>query len=129
MRMVIVRNGHEEEWALEADDRGQHLALKSPDGETWIAEGPNLWESFRQLRRSIEPLGLRLCCNGARINACVSRMGIEMGGGGGVYLVKLGHPVRHRRQLVSLFGYAPARKVVTLTEQDAFYERWLRSLG
>ncbi len=129
MPVIVAHAGLEEEWALEADSQGEHLALNSPGGENWIAEGPNLWESFRQLRRSTEPLGLRPCCNGARINACVSRMGIEMGGGGGVYLVKLGHPVRHRRQLVSLFGYAPADEGVTLAEQDGFYQRWLRSLG
>lgn len=129
MRLMVARDGVEELWTLELDDGGRSLTLRSTGAEEWRVTGASLWESFRALRRRVEPLGFRLCCNGARTNARASRMGVEMGGGGGVYLLSMGRPVRHRRQLVDALAYAPASEVSTLAEQDEFYERWLRSLG
>lgn len=125
---VVAHDNHEERWALKINDDGCRLLLRSPAGQELAASGNDLWDSLRDLRLKLEPLGLLACCNGARVNAHPSHMGLEMGGGGGAYLLKLRHPVRSRRRLVDVLSYASSKHVGTVAAQDEFYERWLGSL-
>jgi hypothetical protein len=128
---TVAKDGVEDSWwhltVTQDDGDGYTLYLESPSGDSWVAEGPNAWDALRALRMQVEPLGYRLCCAGARINAYVSGMSVSMSAG------ELAYPLhRWRRprtkQLVEIFSYAPAGKVGTVAEQDRFYEEWkLRS--
>ena len=88
------------------DEDGFTLHLESPAGASWRAEGPNAWDALRALRRQVEPLGYRLCCTGARVNAYVSGMSISMSGGGLVYPLRRWRRPR-TKDLVEIFSYAP----------------------
>jgi hypothetical protein len=126
---TVAKDGVEDKWwfltVTEDDEDGFTLHLESPAGASWRAEGPNAWDALRALRGHVEPLGYRLCCAGARVNAYVSGMSISMSGGGLVY------PLRRWRRprtndLVEIFSYAPLSKVGTVAEQDRFYDEWTR---
>ena len=126
----VMRGSRPEWWDLECtgDLQGNVLIrLVGPGGDTWTARGPIVWEAMKTLRLEGEARGLRLCCNGARIDAYPSRMGISMGGGEKVNLLRKGHSAR-RRDLVEIFGRAPADKIGTVAEQEQFYNEWLASL-
>ena len=72
-----VRTGAEEQrWLLTADRRGRNwlLAITSPDGNIWRADGPDLFNALRALRRLMDPQGIRLGVNGARRDAWASGM-------------------------------------------------------
>jgi hypothetical protein len=66
---VLVRSGAEDQrWLLTADrrDRDWLLAIASPQGKIWRAEGPDLFKALRALCRILDPLGNRVGVNGAR---------------------------------------------------------------
>lgn len=95
------------------------LVLTAPDGTTWTGAGQGLWTAFVELRRQLEPLGHRMSCAGARIDAYMRR-GRSYDG----YLVDLWtrrtfFGIRHQ---ASLFDYAPANLLTTVDEQLARYQ-------
>lgn len=126
---TVAKDGVEEKWwfltATDDDEDGFTLHLESPMGVSWRAEGQNTWDVLRALRRQVEPLGYRLCCAGARVDAYVSGMSISMSAGELVYPL---HRWRRSRskELVEIFSYAPSSKVGTVAEQDRFYGEWTR---
>jgi len=125
----VLRESRKEYWNLDCkqdSDGRTSIKLIGPGGDTWAASGPIVWETVRTLRVQGEARGLRLCCNGARVDAHPSAMAISMGGGGKVYLLKKGRKVK-RRDLVDIFGSAPEDKIGTVAEQDQFYNDWLES--
>jgi hypothetical protein len=61
-----------ETWELHlaAIERSRYrLVVNAPDGRGWVREGPDVFQCLLQLRRELESLGVRLCCNGARRDA------------------------------------------------------------
>ena len=88
----------------------------------------DLFECMRLLRQHLEAESMILLCNGARVDAYPSQIARQMGAARRVHLTSLGRPTT-REDLVDIFGEAPADKIGSVEEQDAFHKEWLRSLG
>jgi hypothetical protein len=102
------------------------LTLRMPTHVQFCFHGESCWVAVQLMRESLEPLGYLFCCNAARKNAVMSRMGTQMGGEM-IYLVRMGKSAL-RRDMVDVFDYAPAKDVVTLIRQREFEEKWYQSL-
>jgi hypothetical protein len=114
-------------WTLTTRRQGRIWLVEVTDrvGHSWTAQGPDLFEAMRALRRALDPLGIRLGVNGARRNAWASGMQRDMGEGRVVYLLSEGQ--RGRPPQVSTLGPAPLAEVGTVDEQDEQFTRWLNS--
>jgi hypothetical protein len=117
------------EWTLdraEGDD-GDILALRAPDSREWTAAGSNVFHALMELRERVEPEGILLCCNGARRDVYPSRLALSMGGGEVAYQLRWGRrpSVRH---LVEVLGPADCANVVTVQEQQAWFQRWSQTV-
>ncbi len=118
-----------------ADIKLKHTKKPPWSIETFIAplqtfefKGGDLFECLCNLRSQLDKMGVKMLCNGSRIDAYPSRMARDMGGAQRVYLLTMGQQGR-LVDVVDIFGEAPADKVGTVEEQKAFYEKWLDSLG
>lgn len=102
---------------------GWFLTLGAADGLEWRGHDPeSLWISFVELRGAFEPLGYRICCAGARIDANMRR-GKWYGNDETELLTRrtlLG--IRHTARL---FDPAPPSAVGTVEEQEEHHRRWL----
>ncbi|MDR1450018.1 MAG: hypothetical protein LBI84_07455 [Propionibacteriaceae bacterium] len=98
------------------------------DGLAAAGNGSSAWAALRDLRRALEPLGYRLCCNGARLDVYSSRMSMQMGSGRRAYVLTPGKQALSD-DLVDIFVYAPSSTVGTIEQQDEAFRRWLDSLG
>ncbi|GAA2814457.1 hypothetical protein [Kribbella solani] len=123
--VVVCTDGVETTWSLDrrADQESQWtLVLAAPDGSAWTEAVQGLWNTFLDLRRQIEPLGYRLCCAGARIDAIMRKARDR--NNDEVYLLTrrtlLG--VQHRAWM---FDYAPPNTTGTVEQQEARYDRYL----
>jgi hypothetical protein len=103
---------------------GYRLTLLAPDGREWSTERADIFEYLLALRDQVEPLGLRLCCNGARRDAWASGMQRDMGMGTWVYLLTDVDPGQRPPQVRTL-DPAPAESVVSVQEQRAWHADWL----
>jgi hypothetical protein len=133
VKTVTVAEGDDprtalQEWAVEREtvrDRWAYiLTVRSLDGRVWSAEAGDTFACLIELRREMEPLGIRLCCNGSRRDAWASGMQRDMGGGESVYLCA-GVPRGTQPPEVLTLDWAPAWQVVTVAEQLAWHEAWL----
>jgi len=93
----VLADASEQQWPLTTSRRGRDwlITITSPDGTSWAAEGPDLFNALRALRRILDPLGIRLGVNGARRDAWASGMQCDMGEGCVVYLLiegQIGRP-------------------------------------
>ncbi len=99
------------------------LILVGDQGQLWEGAGGDVFDALMNLRLELEPVGIRVCCNGARANAWSSGTQRDMGQGYEVYL--LGLERSGRPASVQTLDPAPCEEVVTVAEQRAFHERWL----
>jgi hypothetical protein len=117
-----------ETWTSTVDVLAHHqdyrLTIRAPDGRSWWSEGGDVFSCLAQVRRQLEPLGYRLCCNGARRNAFVSGMARDMGQGLTVYLAAPGMAIDERPKTAATLGPAPCSDVVSNKEQDAWIDDW-----
>ncbi|WP_327001958.1 nitronate monooxygenase [Dactylosporangium sp. NBC_01737] len=124
MRVRTADGTHE--WALRRTD-ADDLLLRAPDGRQWAAAGEDLHESLLALRRALEADGILLCCNGARRNVHGLGMSRSMSGGEVAYALR-----RWRRSdvrdLVEVLDPADCKDVVTIDEQQAWYDAWQRTV-
>lgn len=125
--MRVLSGSGEQQWTLTTDrrDRDWLLTITSPDQASWAAEGPDLFKALRELRRILDPLGIRLGVNGARRDAWASGMQCDMGEGRVVYLLAEGQVGRPEQ--VNTLGHAAVEHVGTVEEQDQYHARWLVS--
>jgi hypothetical protein len=125
--ITVLNHGVEEIWVLGArrvEDRRIELALRSTTNGTWEVIGDDVFGALMQLRELVEPLGVMLCCNGARLNAWSSGMLRSMGEGQSVYLL----PETDRTSkppVVATLGCADPVEVVGVADQRAWFEAWL----
>ena len=72
----VLSGGGEQQWPLAISRHGRDwlLTITSPDGQSWTAEGPDLFKALRALRLLLDPLGIRLSVNGTRRDAWASGM-------------------------------------------------------
>lgn len=126
--VLNVGTGRAEGWQIEdevdAAHRGYRLTLVAPDSRSWTAFGPDIFECLLDLRRQVEPDGLRLCCNGSRPNAWSSGMQRDTGSGRVVFLLSKPR-TRTRPPQVRTLDPAPSCEVVSVAEQLAWYSDWL----
>ena len=124
----VVDGDADEHWKLQWIDPPYEdefvLTLVAPDDRSWSAQGWNMFEAFTNLRRQLDPMGLKLCCQGARIQTAISGMVADMGRGMAVYRIEHGR-VAARRDLVGIFDPAPVDEIGTVEEQAAYREQWL----
>jgi hypothetical protein len=123
----------------ESESEDYLISLPDPvNGRDWSARGPDLFEALCALRRQLEPLGIRICVSGARIDVYPSGMSRDMGGGQMAYLLgkpgRLGRLLRfhvlRRGLLVDIFSPAPCDLVVSVAEQERYFQEWVdRGLG
>ncbi|WP_201644646.1 hypothetical protein [Paraburkholderia metrosideri] len=110
--------------------RGQEVALTASipfAGEQQFI-GQNLFDALNKLRLRLEDAGYLLLCNAARRDTYPSRAVRQMGGGFKVYVLHSGQQAK-LSDLVDALAPAEAGDVVSVAEQRATYEQWLRSLG
>jgi hypothetical protein len=90
--------------------------------------GQNLFDALNKLRLRLEEAGYLLLCNAARRDTYPSRAVRQMGGGFKVYVLHMGQQAK-LSDLVDALAPAAVGDVVSVAEQKAAYEKWLRSLG
>ncbi len=106
------------------DGRDAGLSIAAPGlGMTLTARGRDLFDALQQLRMQLEPMGWFPLCNGSRTDCYPSGMARDMGGARAVYELQMGKAGRF--PLVGLFEPAPPEKVGTVSEQDAYFKRWI----
>jgi len=125
--VTVLSGSGEEQWTLSTSRRGRAwlLTLTGVHGITWTAEGPDLFKALRELRRALDPLGIRLGVNGARRDSWASGMQCDMGEGRVVYLLheaQAGKP-----EQVPTLGFTALDAVGTVEEQEEQFARWLES--
>jgi hypothetical protein len=101
--------------------RGYKMELRSVELGVYHARETDLFECLRTIRRELEATGVRLCCNGARVDVWPSGMAREMGGGTQAYILRMGRAAQ-RSDLVSIFDPAPVEAV---DDQETYARRWL----
>jgi len=108
------------------DDHAWRVTLEI-ESEIWECAGKDLFSAIRELRNILDQRGWRLLCAAARFDVYPSGMSREMGGARKAYSTSLGQPAR-LSNLIDILDFAPAVLVGTVHEQDAFHEKWIRSL-
>ncbi len=118
----------------EESQGGYKISLRcSPDERGWSAFGTGLFEALCDLRSVTDELGLKICVNGARVDAFPSGLSLDMGGGQMLYMLRrrsrierlLHLPLRRTGRLVDIFGPAPCDAIGSVEQQRHYYERWL----
>jgi hypothetical protein len=124
---VTRGDGIEENWTLTVveDDNDCLLRLVNPAGSVWEVTDLTVWHALHALRAQTDLIGVRLCCQGARVDAHVSGMGLSMSGGWLAYILPSWRSPRSR-DLVNILDPAPLRKIGTVSEQARYFERWVR---
>lgn len=87
----------------------------------------DLHGAFVDLRSWLDGLGVKLLCNGARVDVTPSGMSRGMSGGRKAYIIRLGKPSLSS-DLVDVFEYAEPEKIGTVQQQKEFYKKWVSSL-
>jgi hypothetical protein len=109
------------------------ISLSDPvTGRTWSARGPDLFDALCELRRQVEPLGIRICVSGARIDVRPSGMSRDMGGGQMAYILRkplrlgrlLRFLLRMRPPLIDILSPARCDLVVSVAEQELYFQEW-----
>lgn len=90
-------------------------------------EGGDLFDAVCKVRIQLETLGIRMLCNGSRVDAYPSRMARDMGGAASLYLLTKGEQARIDN-LVAIFDEAPVETIGTVEDQRSYYSDWLSSL-
>ena len=125
--MTVQVGGDRQTWTVQVHTIEAHghyrLSLRSPAGETWSAEAGDVFWCLINLRKQVEPVGVFVCCNGARRDAGVSGMLADMGQGKRVYLLS-GVGISERPPMVDTLAQAPCGEVVSVDEQLAWLDDW-----
>lgn len=100
------------------------LQLEAPEIGSRTAEAGDVFECLSRLRTQLDKDGIRLCCNGARLNVWPSGMARDMGGGLKAYVLQIGRRAS-LADLVDIFDAAPVEAIATVDEQRRFSEEWL----
>jgi hypothetical protein len=110
---VTLRFTEREPWRVE---------VVTPSGSVVAAGGADRFRALLDVRRELEPLGLQLCCNGARLDVWPSGMSGQMSGGRRAYL-RPGGRAPGKNDLVDIFDPAPRDRVGTVEAQRAALRR------
>lgn len=103
------------------------LTLALPD-RRFVAASVDAFEALIQIRREIEPLGMKVLCWGACLHVYPSEMSRSMGIGDSAYRLTLGQFARAADR-VSIFDSGPGLVAATVAEQEEFPRAWFDSLA
>jgi hypothetical protein len=103
------------------------IELSLVELETTNFEGDDLFDCLCSLRSKLDVLGIKILCNGARIDAYPSPM-LQSSGARKVYVTTMGKQAL-RENLVDIFDETTADKVGTVEEQEDYHNKWFDSLG
>lgn len=110
-------------------DRDRYLLSIDLGGERVASSSTrSCFDALRQLRLQLEARGILVRCNGSCENVYPSPMIEEMGDGDRAYRLSLGKPAA-LADLVDIFALSDLAAPATIASQEAFYQRWLRSLA
>ncbi|MCQ6250521.1 hypothetical protein [Streptomyces malaysiensis] len=124
--LYVQRNGQELRWKMTVEGDGPwRLRLESSDGVEATATGDNVFEALRAMRPGLTSKGVAVCCHGARVDVRPSGLSASHGAWM-VYVLRLWRPPTVR-DLVPTFGYCPAELTGSPEEQDAYWEKHLKS--
>jgi hypothetical protein len=113
---------------VEGDYPDPNLTIRLPDERSFSQSGPDLFECLLQLRmKHLDPVQIRVACNGSRRNAWASGMLRDVSRGVDVYVVTLGRDVT-QRDIVRTFDPAPMEVTSTARQQIRFNRQWFKSL-
>ena len=90
-------------------------------------EGSDLFDCLCSLRSKLDVLGIKMLCNGARIDTYPSPM-LQSSGARKVYITTLGKQAL-RENLVNIFDEALPEKIGTVEQQIGYHNKWIESLG
>jgi len=96
-------------------------------GQTVEGVATDWFQALIEIRKQIEPGGVRLHIWGASRDVWPSGMSRQMGLGRSAYRMQLGRP-SEKKDLVSVFATGPEIEPSTITEQEKFKDEWLASL-
>jgi hypothetical protein len=85
------------------------------------------FQALIEIRKQIEPRGVRLHVWGASRNVWPSGMARDMGLGRSAYRMQMGKPAE-RTDLVNVFATGPGIEPVTIAEQESFKDEWFASI-
>jgi hypothetical protein len=88
--------------------------------------GPDYFEALRRARISMEDVGLRPCCAGARRDTWASGMQRDMGQGLACYVLSLPR-TKIRPPEAGTFDAATPDVIGTVADQEAFHGAWVAS--
>jgi hypothetical protein len=124
--MWVQLDGRMLRWRMVIEGEGPwNLRLESPGGVESTATGDDVFEALRAMRVGLDARGIKLCCNGARVDVRPSGLSASHGAWM-VYVLHMWRPVTVR-DLVPTFGYAPPSEIGSTEEQDAYWERHLKN--
>ena len=93
----------------------------------YSSKSDNIFDSVVELRKKLELNNIYLLCNASVINVYPSTMQKEFGGTK-AYKLEMGKQAT-LSDVVDIFDYDSELKIVSVKEQEEFYESWLESLG
>ena len=124
----IINNGKIEKnklFLLEIEDE---INLKIEIERTiYFSKSDNIFDSVAELRKKLELNNIYLLCNASVINVYPSGMQKEFGGTK-AYKLQMGKQAT-LSDVVDIFDYDSELKIVSVKEQEEFYENWIESLG
>ena len=124
----IINNGKIEKnklFLLEIEDE---INLKIEIERTiYFSKSDNIFDSVVELRKKLELKNIYLLCNASVINVYPSGMQKEFGGTK-AYKLQMGKQAT-LSDVVDIFDYDSELKIVSVKEQEEFYENWIESLS
>ena len=118
LKNIIVKFSNSPPWFIEASLEELNISK---------IEGSDLFDCLLSLRSRLDILGIKILCNGARIDAYPSPM-LQSSGARKVYITEIGKQAI-RENLVNIFDESDADKVGTVDQQINYHNKWIDSLG
>lgn len=124
--VAIEIDGVRESALFECDRRTITMKVTMPGGAIKVYTGSDYYLCLGMVRKDFR--NVRFLCKGAKINVHPSRMSSQMSGGIIAYEVKWGQPADDN-DVVNIFDYEEHDLTSDITEQIAYYKRWIGSLN
>ena len=107
---------------IEDEHENGNILLSTIIGNTeYCSCNQSYFESFKELKDKLLSSGYGLQCVGAKVNAIQSPMASASDK---VYLVELG---QQAKGILSLYEYSNNEKYPNMKEQNAYFEKWIKS--
>ncbi len=125
---IVCSDGSERPGVFQFDDDADDCTLSLTfDDREYSATDEDYFEALCRIREQMEDVGLRPKCYGAHVAAYPSGMSRSMGYGLKIYRLTLGQR-GCMDDLVHIFDVDDDIVPATVADQQAYFERWSRSL-